>query len=100
MNNNKQSRRGFADTLAFLISPTTYYATKAIKEGTAKKQASEIGKGLVKGFTLGQVDLDKKNRRVLQKLHSGIHGKDYTTREIKAINRAIDTTTKSERRKK
>jgi len=49
-----------ADGLAFVISPTTYMITKKAEQGKLKHTGEQMGKGFVKGITLGQVDLTKK----------------------------------------
>tara|TARA_R100001463_G_scaffold114680_1_gene169886 strand:+ start:2074 stop:2319 length:246 start_codon:yes stop_codon:yes gene_type:complete len=46
--------------LAFVISPTTYMITKKAEQGKLKHTGEQLGKGFVKGITLGQVDLTKK----------------------------------------
>jgi len=46
--------------LAFVISPTTYMITKKAEQGKLKHTGEQLGKGFVKGITLGQVDLNKK----------------------------------------
>ena len=46
--------------LAFVISPTTYMITKKAEQGKLKHTGEQLGKGFVKGITLGKVDLDKK----------------------------------------
>ena len=47
--------------LAFVISPTTYMITKKAEQGKLKHTGEQLGKGFVKGITLGKVDLTKKN---------------------------------------